>query len=70
MGAHNGHPRAITEVSIDMSPAYIAGVRGNLGDQAVGVFDKFHVIMHANFGVDETRRAECAQAEGSAREQL
>ena len=24
---HNGHPRAITEVSIDMSPAYIAGVK-------------------------------------------
>ena len=23
----NGHPRAITEVSIDMSPAYIAGVK-------------------------------------------
>jgi hypothetical protein len=70
LGAHNGHPRAITEVSIDMSPAYIAGVRENLGEQAVIVFDKFHVIMHANFGVDETRRAECAQAEGTAREQL
>ncbi len=24
---HDGHPRAITEVSIDMSPAYIAGVK-------------------------------------------
>lgn len=55
---HNGHPRAITEVSIDMSPAYIAGVKENLGDQAVIVFDKFHVIAHVNQAVDETRRAE------------
>lgn len=70
LGAPHGHPRAITEVSIGMSPAYVAGVRENLGDQAVVVFDKFHVIQHANFGVDETRRAGCAQAEGDAREQL
>jgi len=55
---HNGHPRAITEVSIDMSPAYIAGVQENLGDQAVIVFDKFHVIAHVNQAVDETRKAE------------
>lgn len=58
LGRHNGHPRAITEVSIDMSPAYIAGVKENLGDQAVIVFDKFHVIAHVNAAVDETRRAE------------
>jgi transposase len=58
LGEHNGHPRAITEVSIDMSPAYIAGVRENLGEQARIVFDKFHVIAHANAAVDETRRAE------------
>ena len=70
LGAHNGHPRAITEVSIDMSPAYIAGVRENLGDQAVIVFDKFHVIMHANQAVDETRRAEHAQLDQADREQL
>jgi transposase len=34
LGEHNGPPRTITEVSIDMSPAYIAGVRENLGAQA------------------------------------
>jgi transposase len=55
---HNGHPRAITEVSMDMSPAYIAGVKENLGSQAVIVFDKFHVIAHANEAVDAVRRAE------------
>ncbi len=70
LGAHNDHPRAITEVSIDLSPAHIAGARENLGDQAFVVFDTFPVIMHANFGGDETRRAECAQAEGTTREQL
>jgi transposase len=31
---HNGPPRTITEVSIEMGPAYIAGVRENLGAQA------------------------------------
>lgn len=70
LGEHNGHPRAITEVSIDMSPAYIAGVRENVGDQAIVVFDKFHVIMHANQAVDETRRAEHAQLDQTEREQL
>lgn len=70
LGEHNAHPRAITEVSIDMSPAYIAGVRENLGDQAVIVFDKFHVIMHANQAVDETRRAEHAQLDQADRAQL
>jgi hypothetical protein len=41
-----------------MSRDYIAGVHENLGEQAVMVFDTFHVIMHTNFGVDEARRAE------------
>ena len=70
LGEHNGHPRAITEVSIDMSPAYIAGVKENLGDQAVIVFDKFHVVAHANAAVDETRRAEQRHLGKAQREQL
>jgi transposase len=56
--AHNGHPRAIREVSMDMSPSYIAGVRENIGSQAVMVFDKFHVIAHVNDAVNAVRRAE------------
>jgi transposase len=70
LGRHNGHPRAITEVSIDMSPAYIAGVKENLGDQAVIVFDKFHVIAHVNAAVDETRKAEQRQVAKPDREYL
>jgi hypothetical protein len=57
-GEHNGHWRAVKEVSIDMSPAYIAGVRENIGAQAVVVFDKFHVIAKVNEAMDATRRAE------------
>ena len=58
LGAHNGHPRAVMEVSMDMSPAYIAGVQENIGSQAVMVFDKFHVIAHVNDAVNAVRRAE------------
>jgi transposase len=58
LGAHNGHPRAIREVSMDMSPAYIAGVEENIGSQAVMVFDKYHVIAHVNDAVNAVRRAE------------
>ena len=60
---HNGHRRAITEVSIDTSPAYVAGVKENLGDQAGIVCDKCHVIAHVNQAVDETRKAERRQVD-------
>src|ERR1043166_7459869 len=29
LGRHNGHPKAITQVAIDMSPAYLKGVKEN-----------------------------------------
>ena len=58
LSAHNGHPQAIVEVSMDMSPAYIVGAKENLGRQAAIVFDKFHVIAHVNEAVDSVRRAE------------
>jgi transposase len=59
---HHGHPRQIQEVSMDMSPAYIAGVNENIGSQAEVVFDKFHVLATASKAVDETRRAEARQS--------
>lgn len=55
--AHDGHHRAIRQVSIDMSPAYIAGVDNYIGSQALIVFDKFHVIAKVNEAVDSTRKA-------------
>jgi transposase len=54
---HNGHRHALTQVSMDMSPAYQKGVRETCRNAEV-VFDKFHVIAHANQAVDEVRRAE------------
>ena len=40
---HNGHPKAIQYVAIDMSAAYTKGVSYNLGNPRV-VHDKFQVI--------------------------
>jgi transposase len=54
---HSGHRPAITQVSQDMSAAYAKGVRETCRNAQV-VFDKFHVIAHANKAVDEVRRAE------------
>jgi transposase len=54
---HNGHRHALTQVSMDMSPAYQKGVRETCRNAEV-VFDKFHVIAHATQAVDQVRRAE------------
>jgi transposase len=54
---HNGHRHAITQVSMDMSPAYQKGVKQTCRNAQV-VFDKFHVIAHANQAVDDVRQAE------------
>ena len=54
---HNGHRHAITQASMDMSPAYQKGVKETCRNAQV-VFDKFHVIMNVNKAVDQVRRAE------------
>jgi transposase len=54
---HNGHQHAITQVSMDMSKAYQAGVAEYCRNAQV-VFDKFHVIKKANEAVDHVKRAE------------
>jgi transposase len=66
--AHNGHPKAITQVAIDMSPAYVKGVRENLGNATI-VFDKFHVVSQVVEAVEEVRRKEVRQ-DAQAREEL
>lgn len=68
MGLHNGHPKAVTQVAIDMSPAYIRGVRDNFSNAEL-VFDKFHVIQEANKMVEAVRRLE-AQQDERKRQQL
>lgn len=55
--AHGADPASIRAVSIDMSPAYIKGVKEHF-PEATMTFDKFHVIAHASHALDLTRRAE------------
>lgn len=66
--AHNGHPKAITQIAIDMSPAYIKGVRENFGNATIS-FDKFHVVSQVTEAVEAVRRKEVRQ-DPAAREQL
>jgi transposase len=65
---HNGHPKAITQVAIDMSPAYVKGVKENFGNATIA-FDKFHVVSQVVQAVEEVRRKEARQ-DVEAREQL
>jgi transposase len=53
--AQGGDPNAITSCSIDMSPAFIRGVRDHLPNARI-TFDKFHVIAKASKAVDRTHR--------------
>ena len=57
LSKHKGHPQAITQAAIDMSPAYRKGVRENLANAQI-VFDKFHVVAQVSEAVDKVRRAE------------
>ena len=68
LGRHNGHPKAITQIAIDMSPAYIKGVRENFANATVS-FDKFHVVSQVVQAVEEVRRKEARQ-DAVAREHL
>jgi transposase len=52
-----GSAGAVTEVSCDMSPAFIAGVEEHLPNAAI-TFDRFHVLKLLNEAVDEVRREE------------
>jgi transposase len=69
LAAHNGHPHALTSVSMDMSQAYAKGVRENCRNAKI-VYDKFHVIAHANDAVDWVRRDETRSGRAAAREAL
>jgi transposase len=54
---HGGKPKHITDVSCDMSPAFIKGVTEHLPDAKI-TFDKFHILKIINEAVDEVRREE------------
>jgi len=57
LAAHGGDGAAITEVGIDMSPAFIAGTAKSLPNAAI-TFDKFHLVKLINEAVEKVRRAE------------
>jgi transposase len=69
LGEHNGHPHALRQVSLDMSPAYMRGVREHCRNAEM-VFDKFHVIAQANQAVDRVRRTERRRGNAAVRDQL
>jgi transposase len=55
--AHGGAAANITEVCIDMSPAFIKGTKDHLPTASI-TFDKFHAVKIVNEAVDLVRRAE------------
>lgn len=57
LAAHGGDAKAVDEVCIDMSPAFIKGTAEHLPNAAV-TFDKFHAVKIVNDAVDQVRRAE------------
>jgi len=67
--AHNGHPQSIKHVSMDMSKAYMNGVKETCHNAEI-VFDKFHVIQNTNRAVDKVRRAEFRKGATDVRHQL
>jgi transposase len=57
LGEHGGNASAVTEVSCDMSPAFIKGVRDYLPEAEV-TFDRFHVAKILGDAVERVRRSE------------
>lgn len=58
--AHNGHRHALPEVSLDLSPAYLKGVRETCRNATV-VHDQYHVIANLIGATERARRREQKQ---------
>jgi len=54
---HGGSPDNIKEISCDLSPAFISGIKEFLPEVSL-VFDRFHLVKIVNEGLDEVRRQE------------
>lgn len=57
LSANKGNPLQIKNMSIDMSPAFIFGVKEHLPNANI-TFDKFHVTALLQKAMDEVRKAE------------
>ncbi|WLR41848.1 ISL3 family transposase [Bacillus carboniphilus] len=55
--SRGGQAEKITEVCMDMSPAFIKGAKENFPKASI-TFDKFHVVKAVNEAVDDVRRKE------------
>ncbi len=69
LAKHNGHPHAITQVSMDMWRPYQRGVADHCRNAEI-VFDKFHVIQNVNEAIDKVRGAEIRLGHREVREAL
>jgi transposase len=58
--AHGSDPDGVREISMDMSPAFIAGVREVLPNAHM-TFDRFHIMKLANEALDAVRREEAKE---------
>jgi transposase len=56
---HSGDVDKITDVSCDMSPAFIKGVKKYIPNAQI-TFDKFHIIKTINEAVDKVRKEEAS----------
>ena len=54
---HKGNPEQIKDVSCDMSPAFIKGVKDYLPNADI-TFDRFHIMKILNVAVDQVRKQE------------
>ncbi|MBL4561368.1 MAG: transposase [Labilibaculum sp.] len=52
---HGGDPEKITDVSSDMSPAFIKGIKENLSNSEI-TFDNFHIVKIINEAVDNGQK--------------
>ena len=60
--AHGGDPDNIEIVTCDMSLGFRKGVQDNFPNSTT-IIDKFHVVKHANDGVDKVRKEEAKHNE-------
>ena len=60
---HKGQLEKIKDVSCDMSPAFIKGVKESLPNAEI-TFDRFHIMKIINNAVDEVRRQESKEHYG------
>ena len=57
LNSHNGSLEQISNFCIDMSPAFIKGIKDIFPNASI-IFDKFHVMKLVNGALDEVRRIE------------